>query len=65
MNPSPSPAASNISFTKGRMLPVAGVPFVLPWSFSWAVPCCDKAEAVAGMAEGHKELTATTVLALG
>lgn len=30
---------------------------MLPLSFSLAVPGCDKAEAVAGMAEGHRELT--------
>ena len=56
-SPRPPPPCIYTSFTKSRMLPVCRVPFVLPLSFSLAVPCCDKAEAVAGMADGHGELS--------
>lgn len=53
-----------MSFTKSRMLPVCRVPFVMPLSCSLAVPCCDKAEAVAGMAEGNSQLTPARGLGL-
>lgn len=40
-----------MAFTKSRLLLLCGVLFVLPLGLSRAVPCCDKAEAGAGMAE--------------